>query len=286
MTQRQDQIVRAMDEEGTFRVLTCDVTETVKATLLSQHAQGAEIRPFAELITATILFRETMSPDLRVQGITAASNGSGMLVADSHPSGDVRGLVQRNSGAAEVTLSPRSTLRMMRTMPSGAVNQGVVELGTPPTIAEGFMAYMQTSEQVVTMVGLGLHANAAGEVERAAGYLVQLLPGHKKGPLMVMTERLRDFENIDVLIAKPEFTAGYLLDELLYAMPHTRTAESQVRFHCWCDELKLIAALSTLPKSDLEDLASSAEALHINCDYCQKLYEIAPNRLKGLLDQS
>jgi molecular chaperone Hsp33 len=286
MTQRPDQIVRAMDEEGTFRVLTCDVTETIRATLDAQHAEGSEVVTFGELLIATILFRETMSPQLRVQGIAAGAGGSGQFIADSHPSGDVRGLIQRSGDVKEVTLGAGSTLRMMRSMPNDSLNQGIVELTEKPTISDGFMAYMQTSEQIVTMVGLGVTRDAKGQVTRAGGYLVQLLPGAKRGPLMVMTERLKDFENVLPYLEKPEYTPDNLLDELLYAMPSTRLGESTVRFNCWCDELKVISALSTLPKSDLADLAHSSEALHIHCDYCHKAFEIAPSTLKGLLEQS
>ena len=221
MTQRPDQIVRAMDEEGTFRVLTCDVTETIRATLDAQHAEGSEVVTFGELLIATILFRETMSPQLRVQGIAAGASGSGQFIADSHPSGDVRGLIQRSGDVKEVTLGAGSTLRMMRSMPNGSLNQGIVELTEKPTISNGFMAYMQTSEQIVTMVGLGVARDAKGQVTRAGGYLVQLLPGAKRGPLMVMTERLKDFENVLPYLEKPEYAPDDLLDELLYAMPST-----------------------------------------------------------------
>jgi molecular chaperone Hsp33 len=286
MTERADQIVRAMDEEGTFRVLTCDVTETIRGALLAQNARGSEVRTFGELLVATILYRETMAPELRVQGIATAADGSGQIIADSHPSGDVRGLIQRKNEAAEVTISTGSKLRLMRSMPNGSLNQGIVELSSKPTISDGFMAYMQTSEQVVTMVGLGVVQTSNGEITRAGGYLVQLLPGAKRGPLMVMTERLRDFENVLPYLEKPEFTPDYLLDELLYAMQSHRLGESTVRFHCWCDELKLISALATLPKTDLAELASSTEALYVNCDYCHKAYEIAPSRLQGLLAES
>lgn len=286
MTERVDQIVRAMDEEGTFRVLTCDVTDTIRGALHAQNAEGDEAKTFGELIVATILFRETMSPQLRVQGIASAANGSGQIIADSHPSGDVRGLIQRKNASHPVTLGTGSKLRMMRSMPNGSLNQGIVELSDKPTISDGFMAYMQTSEQIVTMVSVGVATTPSGEVLRAGGYLVQLLPGGKRGPLMVMTERLRDFENVVPYLEKPDFTPDFLLDELLYAMPSHRLGESHVQYHCWCDELKVIGALSSLPKRDLAELASANEALSINCDYCQKTYEIAPSRLQGLLEQS
>ncbi|HMA94575.1 MAG TPA: Hsp33 family molecular chaperone HslO [Polyangiaceae bacterium] len=286
MTSSSDQIHRAMTDDGSFRVLTCDVTRTIQGAIDAQRTRGDEAVTFGELLVATVLFRETMSPQLRVQGIAKTADGSGQLIADSHPSGDVRGLVQRASAEAPVTLVPGATLRMMRSMPNGSLNQGIVELGEKATVSDGMMAYMQTSEQIVTMVGVGVALDAAGKVERAGGYLVQLLPGAQRGPLMVMTERLNDFRDMVEWLRKPEYTPDWLLSELLYGMDFTRLGQSSVQYHCWCDELKVIGALATLPRPDIEELAASDEVLSINCDYCGKLYEIAPKRLRGLLERS
>lgn len=286
MTTPADQIHRAMTDDGSFRVLTCDVTETIKGAFVAQKTAGAEAVSFGELLVGTILFRETMAPQLRVQGIVTRADGSGQIVADSHPSGDVRGLVQRTNKDTPLAVKPGDNLRMMRSMPNGSLNQGIVQLGEQATVSEGMMVYMQTSEQIVTMIGVGVALDASGEVERAGGYLVQLLPGAKRGPLMVMTERLNDFQNVTDWLRKPEFTPEWFMSELLYGMDYAALGNSGVRFHCWCDELKVIGALATLPRHDLEELARSEEVLSINCDYCGKLYEVAPPRLRGLLNES
>jgi molecular chaperone Hsp33 len=280
------QVLRAMTDDGSFRALTCDVTQTIAGAIEAQHAAGAEAVTLGELLVGTILFRETMSPSLRVQGIAKSADGSGHFIADSHPSGDVRGLVKRMSAERPVALSPSSTLCMMRSLPNGSLNQGVVELGEKSTVSDGLMSYMQTSEQIVTMVSVGVAVDARGKIERAGGYLVQLLPGAKRGPLMVMTERLRDFENVADWLKKPEFTPDWFMSELLYGMDYSRLGSGTVRFNCWCDELRVIGALATLSKRDLTELAAAEEVLHINCDYCGKLYEISPGRLRGLLEQS
>lgn len=286
MTSPADQIHRAMTDDGSFRVLTCDVTHTVKGALVAQKTAGAETLSFGELLVGTVLFRETMAPQLRVQGIITRADGSGQIVADSHPSGDVRGLVQRTNKDSPLAVRPGDNLRMMRSMPNGSLNQGIVQLGEHATVSEGMMAYMQASEQIVTMIGVGVALDASGEVERAGGYLVQLLPGAKRGPLMVMTERLNDFQNMVDWLRKPEFAPDWFMSELLYGMDHSALGTSSVQFHCWCDELKVIGALATLPRHDLEELARAEEVLSVNCDYCGKLYEVAPPRLRGLLNES
>ena len=280
-----DSVLRAITDDGAFRVIVARTTDTVQQVLNAQSAQGATGRHLGDLVTGSILFRETMAPNLRVQGILKGSGGSGSLVADSHPSGKTRGLVQLADGASEVAVGPGAIMQMMRTLPDGKINQGFVEVPDAGGISRALMAYMQTSEQVVSMLAMGTLLDET-RVSAAGGYLVQLLPEVGRGPLMVMTERLKDFESIDAQLRDPGFTPAALLEELLYAMPYTRLEESSVGFECWCNELRVVSAISTLPKHDIEHLLSGGEVLEIACEYCKREFRIPPAQLQGLLDDS
>lgn len=285
MTAETDTVLRAITDDGAFRVITARTTETVRGAIRAQHAHGNTARTFGDLITGSILYRETMAPELRVQGVLRGAQGTGSLVADSHPSGMTRGLVQLKSEARDLNLDEGAVIQMMRTMPSGKINQGMT--GVPPSggVSEALMAYMQTSEQVVSMIAVATLLNG-DEVTAAGGYMVQLLPEVGRGPLMVMTERLRDYLSIDAQVQDEQFSPDWLLEQLLYGMPFTRLEESTIEYECWCDELRVMSALATLRRPDLEELLSSDEVLEISCEYCRREFRIAPARLKGLLDQS
>lgn len=285
MRESGDTVLRAITNDGAFRVVVARTTETVRGALIAQRASGRTALRFGDLLTGSVLFRETMAPDLRVQGILRGAGGAGSLVADSHPSGMTRGLVQLPRGGAEVDVGQGALLQLMRTLPGGRINQGVVEIPAGGDVSTGLMAYMQTSEQVVSMVAVGTLIDE-GVVVSAGGYLVQLLPEVGRGPLMVMTERLRDFENIDVQLRDSSFSPAWLLDQLLYGMEYTRLDERSVGFDCWCDELRLIAALTTLPREEIEALVAEGNTLEISCDYCGKEYRIAPSKLRGLVSTS
>jgi molecular chaperone Hsp33 len=273
-----------MTDDGAFRVITARTSETVRGAIEAQGATGNTARTFGELITGAILYRETMAPQLRVQGVLKGSGGTGSLVADSHPSGRTRGLVQLKGGR-ELDLAQGAVIQMMRTLPSGRIAQGLVELPSGGGISQALMEYMQTSEQVVSMVAVSTVVDPHGGIA-AGGYMVQLLPEVGRGPLMVMTERLREFESIDERVGEQGFSPESLLEQLLYGMPFTRLEESSIGFECWCDELRVVAAIATLSKSDLEHLLADGEVLEIACEYCKREYRIPPARLRGLLDRS
>jgi molecular chaperone Hsp33 len=285
VTEPPDTVLRAITDDGAFRVITARTTHTVRGAVEAQGVFGVTARHFGDLLTGSILFRETMAPNLRVQGIIKGSNGSGSVIADSHPSGQTRGLIQLKGGAKEIELGNGAVLQLMRSLPNGRINQGIVEVPKDGGISHSFMAYLQTSEQVVSMIAVGTLFDG-DRVISAGGYMVQLLPEAARGPLLVMTERLREFESIDPQLRDSAFTPSWLLEELLYGMPFTRLEESPVRFECWCDEVRVVSALASLSRDDLEHLLSTNDVLEIACEYCKRDFRIAPARLRGLLEQS
>ncbi len=280
-----DSVLRAITDDGAFRVIVARTTDTVQHVLSAQGATGATGRNLGDLVTGAVLFRETMAPNLRVQGILKGAGGSGSLVADSHPSGKTRGLVQLNQGSSAVDLGPGAIMQLMRTLPNGKINQGFVEVPTSGSISRAMMKYMHTSEQVASILAMGTLLEHA-TVSAAGGYLVQLLPEVGRGPLMLMTERLKDFESIDAQLNDANFSPAGLLEELLYGMPFTRLEESAIGFECWCDELRVVSAIATLPRPDIEHLLSTGEVLEVDCEYCKREFRIPPARLRGLLEQS
>lgn len=280
-----DLVVRAITADGAFRVVAVRTTETAKDVAEAQQARGERARLLAEMITASVLVRETMAPDLRVQAILQGDDPKTHIVADSFPDGTTRGLVQLRNGA-DVSLGERSVLQMMRTLHNGKIQQGVVSARATGGISAALMEYMQASEQVISFAAVGAVRDESG-VTSAGGYIVQLLPEVGEGPLMVMTERLKDFPSIDALLRAGEAAPEHLLAEVLYGMPYDEVGRGELRFECRCSEERLLTTLMSLPRADIRELVtgvSAGEVLEIDCDYCQRHYRISPERLRGVLD--
>lgn len=279
-----DTLLRAMTDDGAFRVITACTTETVRAAIAAQQAEGLVAVRFADMLTGAVIVRETMSPGLRVQGLLKGARGSGRFVADSYPDGATRGLVSMPAGRTDVLFGDGALLQMMRTLPNGTLHTGIVEVPEGAGISGALMQYMHDSEQIFSVIAVGTLVEG-GEVAAAGGFIVQLLPEVEDGLLMVMTERLRDFTSMEPLLRASMTPAG-LLDEILYGMPYTTLEERPVRFECQCNEVRVVASLGTLSTEELHELVGAGEMLHIGCDYCGKNYEVQPETLRGLLEKS
>lgn len=281
--QASDSVVRALTDDGAFRVVVACTTETTQAALTAQSCFDATGQLLGELITGAVLVRETMAPSHRVQALLRGQDARGRLIADAHPDGGSRGLATRGGGLAQIDPS-HGTLEVLRTLYNGELHRGVVRIPENGSISQGLMAYMASSEQVASMVAVSCQLEN-GRVRAAGGYMVQLLPEVGTAPLAIMTERLRDFENIDSLIVQLDAAPAPLLDELLYGMPFTKTSHSPLSFECQCSAVRVMTALASLARSDLEDLLREP-VIEMSCDYCGRSYAVSPEQLKGMLAQS
>lgn len=280
-----DHVLRAISEDGAFRVISCVTTETVRGVLSAQQAPKAFAQRLGDLVTGALLVRQTMAPDLRVQ-ILLSDGRRTRLMADALPDeGKTRGLMQIPKGSTAAVLDTMNQLVVMRTMHNGAMQQGHVQLGANQTVAQAIMEYFRVSEQVASFVAIGTRIEN-DEVKAAAGYVVQLLPEVTEAPLAVMVERLDKLPSIEEMLVSAAADPRKVLDTLLEGMPFTQLARDDVRFGCNCSSERILAGLASLPTHDLADLMAPNEILEMSCDYCGREYKVAPDLLRGMLSNN
>ena len=288
-THHHDGAMRAMTDDGAFRVVTVRTTDTVQRMLELQRHTGEHAKRLGELVTGAVLVRETMAPDYRLQALLRSGDNRCRLVADSHPDGGSRGLLTQVDAAkgerAQFSLKG-STLEIVRTLYSGELHRGVVEVPEGGGMSEALMTYLQTSEQVASMLSVACVLGPDQRVIAAGGYLVQLLPEVGRGPLAIMAERLSDFRDISELLARTDAAPSPLLDEILYGMPFTRLSEHPLSWKCRCSTVRVMSSLATLSKADLAELIEDGKPVELSCDFCGQTYNISAPQLSGLMEQS
>jgi molecular chaperone Hsp33 len=277
---KSDMAVRAMTDDGSLRVIVLHATELVRSAVALQAASGREAKLFGELLIGATLFRETMSPNHRVQ-LLVHSQGKPRLVADSLPTGKTRGLVQGGDDRA-IAFKESTYLEVIRTLHNGTLQRSITGIAHEGEISRGLMSHLQDSEQVVSMIQVGYESEAKASI--AGGFIVQLLPDPEEGILAVMTERLADFPSITELLRTHHGEVKPILDELLYLMPYTVLDEPHLAFGCNCSFARVVGALATIGKEAIKELISEGVPVATSCDYCMKEYRVGIEQLRTLLD--
>jgi len=283
-----DTALRAITDDGAFRVIAVRTTQTVREAGDAQDARGDVRRLFGELLTGSILIRHTMAPDLRVQAILQADDRASRMIADANPDGSARGLMQLAANARDakqMRIDKQGLLQVARTLHDGSIHQGVVAVPEDGSISGALMRYMQDSEQIVSIIATGCDMDSTGEVRAAGGFVLQLLPElDDDATLAIMTERMRDFEKMGPLFASGVAEPEALVREILYGMPHSLVGSDPLRFGCNCSQARVLASLASLPRREIQAMVDDKRVLEIGCDYCGKEYQLAPEQLRGLLE--
>ena len=277
-----DRVLRAMTDDGAFRVMTIRATDTAQQVVTAQDVGGSAAVQLGELVASAVLVRETMAPPNRVQ-ILLRDQGDDLMVGDSFPEGRTRGLARVADDQLGVSSQERGYLQVMRSLPGRAPHQGVVEVGCNGGIDSALVRYFEQSEQIATMVGVACVVDA-NEVMAVGGYVVQLLPELTASPLDAMRARLASFGELRPKLVDHDADPGWLLDAILANSEYTRLATSPVTFACGCGDDKAIGAVAALGEKELRELVESGETVSVTCDYCSERYELGRDDFRKILD--
>ncbi len=284
-----DAVLRTMTMDGGFRLITVRTTDLVRDVVRIQGLEGPGARLLGDLVTATVIVRETMAPNYRVQAVMSRE-GQATLVADSHPQGPdtsvgalTRGLSTHGDDMPSATsVGAGTVLKVVRSLPRGELHQSIIEVDGR-SVSDAIMSYLQTSEQIVAMVGVTTLVDD-GHVVASGGYLLQLLPDCDHGALAVMTERLaHDFGDLAPRLAEHDGLVDHLAAEIFYGMPFAELARSPLRFACDCDDSRMLTAVATLGREELGSIVASGEVIDLHCEYCHTHYRVGPEQLRPLL---
>ncbi len=279
-----DGVLRAMTDDGAFRVMVARTTETARAVVEAQQVDGFAAHQLGEAVTAAVLVRETMAPGQRVQVILGDGAGS-LVVGDAWPEGRTRGLAQVKDRALGIDLDVGGNLRVERALPRGGSHSGVVEAPRNGGLDGALATYFARSEQVETFLAVACVTDLSGSdsVRAAFGYVIQLLPELTEPPLQTMRARLAQFGDLSTWLRAQGDDPQQILDALLAGCAYTPLAASPLMFACHCSRERAIGAAAALGADDLRQLIAKAETLRIHCDYCRELYEVGPSDFAQIL---
>ncbi len=158
---------------------------------------------------------------------------------------------------------------------------GQVEL-VSGEIAEDLAAYFLYSEQIPTVMSLGVRMNRDG-ITHAGGMMIRLLPDAGDDILTYIEQRAIGFPDISWLYEEG-FTPHEVLD--LFLGDHNIEYHSikKCGYKCTCSEERMSANLITLGREELENLASDLNGIELECHFCNKKYHFSNERVKELLD--
>lgn len=301
----QDALARAIAAGGRLRGLAAITTETIEEARRRHGTFPVASAALGRAMTAAVLLGSTLKGDER---ISLQFNGNGPMrevFAEADAGGRVRGYVRR----PDVILPPRNgkldvggalggggTLQVLRWSPGVQPYRGVIPL-VSGEIAEDVAAYLTVSDQIPSVVALGVFVETDGRVVAAGGFMVQRMPlegahaWNGDAGAALTAEEARIIERVEQNLAslpgvsalvRQGATPNSLLDAALAGLDPRMVAESPVSFFCPCSQDRVIRTLVTLGAADLEALARDHGGTTATCHFCNTDYRFEADDLLRL----
>ena len=287
-----DQLVRAMTKDGFVKA----VAVTTK-TLTERARQIHKTLPTATAALGRLLAAASMMGNMQKVddgSITLQVKGGGplgTLLAVSDAAGNVRGwvehpqisLLEKYRGKLDVgtAVGNDGTLTVIRDLRMKDPYIGSVQL-VSGEIAEDITQYFAQSEQTPTACALGVLIDTDQSVRAAGGYLVQLLPGAPDDVIDRLEAGVQAAGAATAMLDGGLDAAG-MLQKVLSGFEVEILETQPIEYRCYCTRQRVESTLISLGKDELEQVVRDGETLHVDCQFCDHVYDFTPQDVAALL---
>lgn len=275
-----DRLVRAIAASGAVLgcvAITTDATETARGrhgTLPTATAALGRTLAAAAMLGAGLKGRQTVM--IRVLG----DGPIGPLIAESTADGSLRGYATNPLTDLPPTparkldvggaVGRRGTFHVTRDLGLRDTYQGSVPL-VSGEIGEDLAAYLAGSEQVPSVVAVGVLVAPDGTVRAAGGLMLQVMPGAAPDIPEYLERRASAMPPVTQMVSAGA-SAEDMLASALGRLRADVLEERPVRFACRCSDQKVARVLAALGRTETERILNQEGRVEVQCRFCGRRY--------------
>lgn len=286
MTKNKSTILRGMTRDGSARFLVINSTEMVNKIIKMHHTSPTATAAMGRLASAASMIG-TLLPEngntLTIQTVTEGQISSMVTVSDYY--GNVKGYIvgadadppRKSNGKLNVSAAlGDGYIAVMKDLGTGTPSCGTTSL-VSGEIAEDLASYFADSEQIPTLLSLGVLVDVDYTCKGAGGVLVQLMPFPDEETVTLLERNAADLSSISRLVAEGksnEEIAAIALRDIPFDLFDTL----EVEYKCDCTKARVRKKLRALGDKQLKELFDDQEkddgtrALTTVCRFCSKKY--------------
>lgn len=286
------ELVRAMTRDGFVKAVAVTTTDIVERARQIHKTFPTATAALGRLLSAASMMGnmqkvENGSITLQVKG--GGPLGTILAVADAE--GNVRGYVQnpqislleKYKGKLDVgaAVGTDGMLTVIRDLQMKEPYVGSVEL-VSGEIAEDITEYFVQSEQTPTACALGVLVDTDQSVRAAGGYIIQLLPDAPDDVIDQIEGGIQKAGAVTAMLDQG-LSAQQMLERVLSELDLEILETTPVAYRCYCSRDRVTATLISLGKKELEQIVSEGETIHIECQFCDTVYDFTPDEIREIL---
>lgn len=289
----KDYVIRAMDENKSFRVFIATSTNMVEKGRKTHNTSPVATAALGRTITGAAMMGLMLKGEK--DKITIQFRGDGpirSILAVANNSGNVKGYVSNPN--IEVPNRPDGKLNV-----GGAVGKKgklivIRDLGLKEPyvgqsnlvsgeIAEDLANYFTASEQQPSAVALGVLIDKDTSVKASGGVIVQVLPNIEDEVLEKLEKNITILSFISSLIDEGS-TPEDILEQVFGEFNMKITEKKEIDFVCDCSRSRMEEGLMSLGKEEITEIIEEDGEAELVCHFCNEKYKFNKDELQNIVN--
>lgn len=288
----KDYIIRAEGDNYHIRAFVAKTTGLVEQARQYHQTTPVATAALGRLLSAGAMMGIMMKGEKDLLTLQIKGDGPlGGVLVTADAKGQVKGYVYQPE--VDLPLKANGKLDV-----SGAIGQGMLQIIRDTgmkepyvgqtklvsgEIAEDITYYYASSEQVPSVVALGVLVDRDYTVRQSGGLIVQLMPDVEESTIARLEENLKGLPQMTAML-----DAGMLPEDILakvldgFEMKILEKAYPV--YKCGCSKERVEKALISIGLDDLREMAEEGEPVEMSCQFCDKKYVFTQEDLLVLID--
>jgi molecular chaperone Hsp33 len=288
----KDYIVRATAAQGTVRAVAAVTTNMIREATnihglspLSSIALGRTMTAAALMSTFLKGAKDTLTLQIKGDGPL------GGVVVVSDVDANVRGyvhnplvylpLTERGKYDVSGAIGGNGYLNVIKDLGLKEPYIGYVDL-VSGEIAEDITYYYASSEQIPSVVALGVLPSSEDLIQCSGGFIIQLMPDAEEDTISRIEEKICTLPSLNKLLSQGK-TPENILEDILGEMNLKIGEKSNCQYKCNCSRERMERGLLSLGRNEIENIINDQHGAETCCHFCNTRYQFTEEDLLNLI---
>lgn len=290
-----DRLTKAVTNNGYIRIYALNARETVQRASEYQGAMPLGTAALGRLMCGAVMMGAMQKNDNASLTIQLKGGGPlGLTLAVADTKGHVKGYIAHpeadlplnNLGKLDVGggIGKNGYLSVVRDMKMKEPYVGQVPIQSGE-IGDDLAYYFAQSEQVPSLVALGVLVDRDYSVKQAGGFIVQIMPDCDEFNLKKFEKTAEKITSVTAMLDRG-LTNEELIGEVMSGFETEILESMPVSYNCDCCDERMRRAIIGLGKDEIRDIIREQGEAEIVCQFCNKAYVYGREQLEEMLEQA
>ncbi len=289
-----DKLTKAVTKNGLIRIYAVNSKNIAEDARKFHSTMPLGTAALGRLLTGAVLMGN-MQKDEEIS-LTLQMHGDGPLgrvLAVANSKGEVKGYIEHP--LADLPLNRFGKLDV-----GGGIGQGYLSVVKDMNLKEPYIGqvpiqtgeigddiafYFAQSEQVASLVALGVLVDRDYSVKQAGGFIVQIMPDCDEFNLKKFEKSAESITSVTQMLERG-LSNEELIREVMKEFEVDILEEKDVCYHCDCSDDRMQRAIISLGKKEIQDIIDEQGEAEIVCQFCNKAYTYGKESLEEMRDKA